>query len=82
MSKVLVTLADDLLKRVDRVASSRGMTRSAYLSELAESGLRRQGGQGTSERARRALAKLDHLMEAPTPGADSTQMIRAERDAR
>ncbi|MGI8727031.1 MAG: hypothetical protein ACR2K6_05055 [Solirubrobacterales bacterium] len=82
MSKVLVSLEDDLLKRVDRVAGSRGMTRSAYLSELAESGLRRQGGQGTTGRAKRALKKLDRLMEAPTPGGDSTQMIRAERDAR
>lgn len=81
MAKVLVSLNDALLRRVDRIAKSRGLSRSGYLAELAERDAARSEGPGTSRGARRALARLDDLFENG-PTEDSTTAIRAERDAR
>lgn len=81
VAKVLVSLNDALLRRVDRIAKSRGLSRSAYLAELAEQDAARFGGPGTTAAARRALARLDKLF-ARGPTGDSTGAIRAERDAR
>ncbi len=81
MAKVLVSLNDALLRRVDRIAKSRGLSRSGYLAELAERDAARSQGPGTSPAARRALARLDTLFENG-PSEDSTDAIRAERDAR
>lgn len=81
MAKVLVSLNDALLRRVDRIAKARGLSRSAYLAELAERDAARCGGPGASRAARRALGRLDRLF-AGGPVEDSTVAIRSERDAR
>lgn len=81
MAKVLVSLDDALLRRVDRIAKARGLSRSAYLAELAERDVARSEGPGATRAARRALARLDELFAAG-PIEDSTEAIRAERDAR
>lgn len=81
MAKVLVSLNDALLRRIDRIARSRGLSRSAYLADLAERDAARVSGPGASLAARRALARLDELFERSSAG-DSTAAIRAERDAR
>lgn len=81
MTKVLVSLNDLLLRRVDRIAQSRGLSRSAYLAELAERDVARSGGPGMTPAVRRALARLDELF-ADGATEDSTRAIRAERDAR
>jgi predicted transcriptional regulator len=81
MAKVLVSLNDALLRRVDRIAKARGLSRSGYLAELAERDAARSQGPGASPAVRRALARLDDLFEGG-PAEDSTDAIRAERDAR
>jgi predicted transcriptional regulator len=81
VAKVLVSLDDALLRRVDRIAQALGLTRSAYLAELAERDAARVDGPGTSRAAQRALARLDALF-AGGPTEDSTVAIRTERDAR
>lgn len=81
MAKVLVSMNDALLRRVDRIAKARGLSRSAYLAELAERDAARSEGPGASRSARRALSQLDELF-ADSPAEDSTIAIRAERDAR
>ena len=81
MVKVLVSLNDALLRRIDRIAKSRGLSRSGYLAELAERDADRSGGRGASPGVRRALVRLDELF-ARSPASDSTAEIRAERDAR
>ncbi len=78
---MLVSLNDALLRRIDRIARSRGLSRSAYLADLAERDAARVSGPGASLAARRALARLDELFECSSAG-DSTAAIRAERDAR
>jgi hypothetical protein len=81
MAKVLVSLNDALLRRIDRIAKSRGLSRSGYLARLAERDADRSGGPGAAPGVRRALARLDELF-AHSPAGDSTAAIRAERDAR
>jgi hypothetical protein len=81
MAKVLVSLNDALLRRVDRIAKARGLSRSRYLAELAERDAARSEGPGRSRATRRALTRLDNLF-AGGPAEDSTTAIRAERDAR
>ena len=81
MAKVLVSLNDALLRRIDRIAKARGLSRSAYLAELAERDAVRVEGPGATRSARRALSRLDALFAAG-PSEDSTSAIRAERDAR
>jgi predicted transcriptional regulator len=81
VTKVLVSLNDALLRRIDRIAKARGLSRSAYLAELAERDAARADGPGTSRVAQRALARLDDLF-ADGPREDSTAAIRAERDVR
>jgi hypothetical protein len=81
MSKVLVSFDDALLRRIDRVARSRGLTRSAYLAQLAESDAARASGPGKTPTVRAALRELDRLF-ANAPAGESTAAIRAARDAR
>ena len=83
MAKVLISLDEALLRRVDRIAKARGLSRSAYLAELAEREAARVEGPGKRPSVRRALARLDNLFaRAGGPAEDSTDAIRAERDAR
>jgi hypothetical protein len=81
MTKVLVSLDDALLRRIDRIARARGLSRSAYLADLAGRDAARADGPGTSRAAQRALARLDDLF-ADGPREDSTAAIRAARDVR
>lgn len=81
VAKVLVSLDDTLLRRIDRIAKTRGLSRSAYLAQLAERDAARAGGPGAAPAARRALARLDELFGG-SPADDSTLAIRAERDGR
>lgn len=77
---MLVSFDDRLLKRIDRAARARGLTRSAYLAELAESDARRSA-PGTRPAARAALRELDRLF-ATAPPEDSTTAVRALRESR
>jgi hypothetical protein len=81
VAKILVSLNDALLRQIDRIAKSRGLSRSAYLAELAERDAALVSGPGRTPAARRALARIDTLF-AGTLTEDSTEAVRAERDAR
>lgn len=81
MAKVLVSLNDALLRRIDRIAKSRGLSRSAYLAQLADRDAARVAGPGSTPTARRALNRLDELF-ADSSADGSTTALRAERDAR
>ncbi|MGI8424392.1 MAG: ribbon-helix-helix protein, CopG family [Chloroflexota bacterium] len=77
VSKVMISVPDDLLDRIDRAAAQRRTSRSAFLQEAA----RRELGwpdpaviDAALERARAALACASHF--------ESGEVIRAERDAR
>lgn len=76
MSKVLLSLDEALLRRIDRRARANGLSRSAYLTELARRDLApklRDLGA--------AFERLERIF-ANAPAEDATVAIRAERDAR
>lgn len=81
MGKVLVSLDDTLLGRIDRRAEVCGVSRSRYLASLAERDLAGVEGQGANSAARRALRRLDRVL-AGAPAGDSTRLVREARDAR
>lgn len=73
----MISIADDLLQRVDREAAARRTTRSAFLQDAA----RRELGwpdpaavDAALERGRAALAGAGRF--------ESAQLIRTEREAR
>jgi len=76
-TKVLVTMPNDLLERIDRVTKSAGNTRSDFLQEAAR---RRLGWPDPAvvdaalERGRAALADAG--------GFESAELIRSEREER
>src|SRR5687767_6655102 len=76
-TKVMVSMPDDLLERIDRAAAERRTSRSAFLQEAA----RRELGwpdpaavEAALERGRAALADAGRF--------ESAKLIRRERDAR
>jgi hypothetical protein len=81
VSKVLVSLDDALLRRIDRRAAACGVLRSGYLAALAERDLAEIEGQGRNPATRRALGRLDRV-PVGSPAADSTRLVRQARDAR
>jgi predicted transcriptional regulator len=73
--KVMISMPDDLLERVDRAARERRTSRSAFLQEAA----RRELGwpdpaaiDAALERGRAALAGVGSF--------ESAELVRAERD--
>lgn len=87
MAKVLVSIDDRLLRRIDKEAAQRRVTRSALLSEFAAQGLGPALGPGARPEVHEALADLDALAaEAEAAGelppGDTTADIRAMRDER
>ena len=82
MSKVLISLDDKLLRRIDREARSHNLTRSAYLAQLAERDLGAGRGPGSDPEVRAALRKLDRLSAKGGAIGDVTAAIRAARDSR
>jgi len=80
MAKVLISVEDKLLRRIDRMAKASGLSRSAYLAGLAERDAALALGRAAAS-GRGALQRLDRLF-AQAPSADSTVEVRAERDAR
>lgn len=83
MAKILVSIDDALLERVDAERTKRQMTRSAWLARVAERELGAEVGPGAGPEAHEALRALDRLFrENPASVEDSTILVRRERDAR
>lgn len=76
VAKVMISMPQDLLDRIDDLAAKRGLTRSGFLQELAEREL------GAAEGKRRAeIRRLLELATGPH-GGNATQIIREDRDSR
>ncbi len=82
MAKVLVSLDERLLARLDQEARARGLSRSALIAELAAKGLGEPLGPGARPEARQALERIRALFTGREPAEDSTLVIRAMRDER
>jgi hypothetical protein len=82
MAKVLVSLNDRLLERIDQAAKSRGMSRSALISEWAARELGEPLGPGARPEVHAAIERLQALLGKVDDPEDSTAVIRAMRDSR
>ena len=79
--RVLISVDDRLLLRIDRAARRSGLTRSGYLAELASRDIGIGGGPGTDPTVLAALLALDDLF-ADTPAFDATTAVRGMRGTR
>jgi len=74
MAKVMISLPDDLLARVDARAAERGSTRSATIRDLAE--------EAFGERERLLAARMGELEgHANAHGGDVVRELKAGRPA-
>jgi hypothetical protein len=80
VAKVLISIEDGLLRRIDRAARTQGRTRSALIAEMAERTLDR-GGPGLRAEARQAMRQLDDLF-SHAPAGSAVAELRAEREGR
>jgi Ribbon-helix-helix protein, copG family len=76
MAKVMVSLPDDVLARIDSEAQRRGTTRSALLRDAAL----RELGRPDPRVLEAALARSRARFASARP-FDAAALIRAERDA-
>jgi hypothetical protein len=75
VAKVMISIPDSLLERVDAHATASGETRSGFLQRIAEAEL---AGAATARRR-----ELEDMLGAPVAlGGDSIQAIREARDSR
>jgi hypothetical protein len=77
MGKVLISVPDDLLERIDREARAHGTTRSRFLEEAA----RRQLGWPAPEELDAAVARAREAL-ASAGVFESAELIRRDREAR
>lgn len=64
--RVLISIDERLLDRIDQACARRGLSRSRYLAQLAEADLTGGTGPGASPTVRQALERLDALLtESP-----------------
>jgi Arc/MetJ-type ribon-helix-helix transcriptional regulator len=80
MAKVMISLPDELLKKVDRAAQAQGRSRSALIREVLRTVV---GGKNSRKRSwKRELAPLRELERHWIGQWDSTDIIRYFRDTR
>ena len=74
VAKVLISIPDDLLSRIDEFAKRSAETRSGFLQRLAEREI-------AADNARRKT-EFEELLGPPLRlGGDAAQMIREDRDS-
>jgi metal-responsive CopG/Arc/MetJ family transcriptional regulator len=77
MSKVMVSLPDELVRDIDKEARRRSMSRSALLAAAARRELARHDPTAVAE----AIARSEQRFRAA--GAfDAAELVRQDRDAR
>jgi len=77
MSKVMVSLPDELLRDLDEEARRRSMTRSALLAAAARRELARRDPVAVAE----AIARSEERFRA-AGGFDAAELVRQDRDTR
>lgn len=60
--RVLISIDERLLERIDQACARRGQTRSAYLAQLADADLIGGRGPGVDPLVQASLATLDELL--------------------
>jgi hypothetical protein len=60
--RVLISIDERLLARIDDACDRRGLSRSAYLAGLADADLAGSVGPGADPRTRAALLAIDEML--------------------
>lgn len=76
MAKVMISIPDDLLARLDAMAEANRESRSGFLRRLAEREL-----AADESRRRAEMERLLDLATAPM-GGDAVKLIREDRESR
>lgn len=77
MSKVMVSLSEDLLRRIDTEARRRSTTRSGFLAVAAHRELSRRDPAAVREAIERSERRFKQA-----PAFEAADMVRHDRDAR
>ncbi|MFN8098881.1 MAG: hypothetical protein U0Q21_11415 [Dermatophilaceae bacterium] len=77
MSKVMISLADDLLAEIDAEAQRRAWSRSAFLATAARRELNRRDSALVTAAVERSRERF-----ATSGGFEAADLVRADRDAR
>jgi HicB_like antitoxin of bacterial toxin-antitoxin system len=77
VAKVMISIPDDLLGRLDAQARANRETRSGFLQRLAEREL-----DGADDQEDREVARLLGSLDVDLGDADIVQLIRQDRDSR
>ena len=67
MTKVLLSVEDRLLRRLDAAAERNGLSRSACVAWLLELRLGHETGPGADPAVRAAMAEIDHFCRPVSP---------------
>lgn len=81
VAKVMISIPDDLLQRVDFHVKTGGETRSGFLQRLAEAELESSEAANRAE-ARRLFDLIKAEFRDDEPHFDAAQLIREDRDSR
>lgn len=80
MAKVMISIPDGLLERLDARAKSSGETRSGLLQRLAERELEADEQRRRKE-VRRLMAEIEAEFDENEPRIDAAQLIREDRES-
>lgn len=81
VAKVMISIPDELLERVDLRAKAAGETRSGFLQRLAEAELESRDAADRAE-ARRLFELIKADFREGEPHYDAARLIREDRDSR
>ena len=82
MTKILISIDDRLLERLDKEAAALGISRSALIARLTATALDEPVGPGANPGVHAALDKLEAMGRDIHDPVDSTEVIRQMRDSR
>lgn len=80
MAKVLVSIPDDLLARLDALAASKDESRSGFLQRLAERELEEDERHGREE-GKRLMDLIRSEFRDDEPPMDAARLIREDRES-
>lgn len=81
MAKVMISIPDRLLERLDARAKASGESRSGLLQRLAESELEADEQRRRKE-VKRLMKQIEDSFSDDEPRFDAAQLIREDRDSR